>query len=52
MKLSKPGSLKLSGLERYRIRQGYFRIPYTIGDTVLVVHVIKIGDRTNVYRSK
>jgi mRNA interferase RelE/StbE len=45
-----PGALKLSGLERYRIRQGRYRILYTIEDSVLVVHVIKIGDRKNVYR--
>ncbi len=47
-----PGALKLSGLERYRIRQGRYRILYTIEDTVLTVHVIKIGDRKNIYRSK
>ncbi len=47
-----PGALKLSGRERYRIRQGRYRILYTIEDSVLVVHVIKIGDRKNVYRSK
>lgn len=46
------GALKLSGLERYRIRQGDFRILYTIEDMVLVVHVIKVGDRKDVYRSK
>jgi len=47
-----PGASKLSGLERYRIRQGRYCILYTIEDSVLVVHVIKIGDRKNVYRSK
>ena len=47
-----PGALKLSGLERYRIRQGRYRILYTIEDTVLVIHVIKIGHRKDVYRSK
>ena len=47
-----PGALKLSGLERYRIRQGRYRILYTIEDTVLIVQVIKIGDRKDVYRSK
>jgi len=46
------GALKLSGLERYRIRQGRYRILYTIEDSVLVVHVIKIGDRKNVYQNK
>lgn len=47
-----PGSLKLSGRERYRIRQGGYRILYTIDDLVLVVHVIKIGDRKDVYQSR
>lgn len=47
-----PGALKLSGLERYRLRQGRYRILYTIEDTVLVVHVIEIGDRKDVYRSR
>ena len=32
------GAVKLSGLERYRIRQGRYRILYTIEDKVLIVH--------------
>ena len=47
-----PGVMNLSGRERYRLRQGRFRILYTIEDKVLVVHVIKIGDRKNVYQSR
>ena len=47
-----PDALKLSGLERYRIRQGRYRILYTIEDSALVIHVIKIGDRKHVYRSR
>ena len=43
------GSKKLSGLERYRIRQGRYRILYTIRNTELVVYVIKIADRKDVY---
>ena len=38
-----PGSQKLSGRERYRIRQGQYRILYGIEQRVLIVHVIKIG---------
>ena len=45
-----PGALKLSGFERYRIRQGRFRILYTIEDGVLIVQDIKVGDRKDVYR--
>ena len=44
------GCEKLSGQDRYRIRQGNYRILYTIEDDVLVVTVIKIGDRRDVYR--
>ncbi len=45
-----PGARKLSGLERYRIRQGRYRILYSINDRVLIIHVIRIGDRKDVYR--
>lgn len=34
----------------YRIRSGNYRIVYTINDKVLVVLVIRIGDRKEVYR--
>jgi mRNA interferase RelE/StbE len=44
------GSQKLSAFERYRIRQGNYRILYSIKDTELGVYVIKIGDRKDVYR--
>ncbi len=44
------GCEKLSGHDKYRIRQGNYRILYTIADDVLVVTVIKIGDRRDVYR--
>lgn len=44
------GSQKLSGLERYRIRQGNYRILYSIEDTELIVYVVKIGHRKNIYR--
>ncbi len=46
------GALKLSGLERYRVRQGSYRILYTIEESVLIVQVIKIGDRKDIYQSK
>ncbi len=46
------GSQKLSGFERYRIRQGRFRILYSIKDRELIVYVIKVGDRKDVYRSR
>jgi len=45
------GCKKLSGSERYRIRQGPYRIVYAIEDEQLVVYVVKIGDRKSVYRA-
>jgi len=45
-----PGSEKLSGLERYRVRQGQYRIVYSIQDDELTVWVVEIGHRKDVYR--
>ncbi|HET8696982.1 MAG TPA: type II toxin-antitoxin system RelE/ParE family toxin [Gammaproteobacteria bacterium] len=45
------GCEKLSGLERYRVRQGWYRIIYEIQDRQLIVLVVKIGHRRDVYRS-
>jgi mRNA interferase RelE/StbE len=43
-------SKKLSGQpDRYRIRQGDYRIIYSIQDERLVVIVVKIGHRRDVY---
>ena len=44
------GSEKLSGQERYRGRQGDYRILYEIHDHVLLVMVVRIGHRREVYR--
>ena len=44
------GSEKLSGLERFRVRQGTYRIIYEIRDQDLIVMVVKIGHRRDVYR--
>lgn len=45
-----PGAKKLKGDLRYRIRVGDYRIIYEIRDAILVVLVIKIGHRREVYR--
>ena len=45
-----PGHQKLSGHDEYRIRQGDYRILYTIDDPGRVVEIIKIGHRRDVYR--
>ena len=45
-----PGSSQLSGHDRYRLRQGVYRIVYAIDDVEIVVVVVKGGHRKDVYR--
>ena len=45
------GCVKLSAQERYRVRQGVYRIIYEIRERELVVMVVKIGHRSAVYAS-
>ena len=45
-----PQSRKLSGAEKYRLRRGVYRVLYEIKDDVLVVCVVKVGHRKDVYR--
>jgi mRNA interferase RelE/StbE len=44
------GCEKLTGQERYRLRQGKYRILYSIQDDELTVWVVKVGYRKDVYR--
>ena len=44
------GSQKLSHKEQYRIRQGDYRVIYSIDDDNLAVHIIKVGHRREIYR--
>ena len=44
------GCEKLTGNELYRIRQGNYRIVYSVQDNELTVWVVKIGHRKDVYR--
>jgi mRNA interferase RelE/StbE len=45
------GSEKLAGyVDRYRVRQGDYRIVYLIDDKELEVTVYKVGHREDVYR--
>jgi mRNA interferase RelE/StbE len=44
------GSQKLSGEDKYRIRQGDYRIVYTIEDVIVTVTVVRVAHRSDVYR--
>ena len=44
------GCEKLTGQERYRLRQGRYRIVYSIQEDELTVWVVKVGHRKDVYR--
>lgn len=44
------GCEKLSAEEKYRIRQGSYRVVYSIDDDERVVEVVKVGHRKQVYR--
>ena len=44
-----PGSQKLSGQEKYRIRQGHYRIVYSIQDDELTIWIVRVGHRKDIY---
>jgi len=44
------GCVKLSAQERYRVRQGVYRVVYEIRDESLVVLVVKVAHRSAVYK--
>lgn len=44
------GSEKLAGDEKYRIRHGNYRVLYQIDDGAVVVTVIRVAHRREVYR--
>ena len=45
-----PTSKKLSGQDRYRLRQGDYRILYEVFDQRLVIVIVKIGHRRDVHK--
>lgn len=48
-----PGCEKLGGgSELYRVRQGVWRIVYTIDDKQVIVEVVRVGHRGDVYRAR
>ena len=45
-----PGCEKISGQDRFRIRQGSYRIIYSIQDDELTIWVVKIDHGRDIYR--
>ena len=45
------GCIKLSGQERYRVRQGVYRIIYEIQETELIIMVVKVAHRGVAYKN-
>ena len=45
-----PGCQKLTGEDKYRIRQGDWRIVYLIEDAIVTVTVVRVAHRSVVYR--
>lgn len=43
------GYIKMKGVDAYRIRVGDYRIIYEINDNILLIDVIDIGHRKNIY---
>ena len=46
------GVTKLTNQERYRIRQGVYRILYEIKDFELIVFIVKVAHRKEAYKEK
>ena len=44
------GCIKLSGHDKYRVRQGQYRIIYEIRDNLLVINVVKVAHRSVIYK--
>ena len=44
------GCEKLSGAEKYRVRQGDYRILYEIEDSAQSVTIVKVANRREIYR--
>ena len=44
------GCEKLTGQNRYRLRQGQYRIVYSLEDDRLLVWIVKVGHRKDIYR--
>ena len=44
------GCEKLSAQDRYRVRQGNYRIVYSVEGQARIIRIVKVGHRKDVYR--
>ena len=47
-----PGTSKLAGNDRFRLRQGAYRIIYSVWKLQLTINIIKVGHRKDIYRNQ
>ena len=45
------GCIKLSGQERYRVKQGVYRIIYEIQHSELIILIVKVAHRNKAYKT-
>ena len=45
------GCIRLAGNDKYRVRQGRYRILYQILDKELMIYVVKVAHRSNIYKN-
>ena len=45
-----PGSEKLAGDDKYRIRHGVYRVLYEVDDPTIVVTIVRVAHRREAYR--
>lgn len=45
------GAIKMSGKELYRVRVGNYRVVYSIFDSKLIVFIVEVDGRDDVYKS-
>ena len=45
-----PGSEKLAGDDKYRLRHGVYRVLYEVDDATVLIVVVRVAHRREVYR--
>jgi mRNA interferase RelE/StbE len=45
-----PGCEKLSGQDKFRLRQGAYRVVYSVNDDESSLLIVKVGHRKEIYR--